>query len=625
MSWNTTELTTSLDSNALVGKKAFDRYYIEKKVGQGGMAWVFRAVDLHEPRYVALKVLLPHLAELEDVRWRFLQEAEIQQTMQHPHSVAMLDVCEEEKLNGILLEWINGENFLDLKKRLHAPLHPHDIVRLMVPILEAVGYAHDNQMVHRDIKLENLMIHWEGDTPNPKVADFGLAKLLDSMEEGPTKTEMAMGTIGYMSPEQVESAKYVDHRADIYSLGVCLYTLATGRRPFSGSTRDQVIAILSQDPPTPQSLNHHIPDSLNDIILRAIAKQADERYQSCGELAQALLAFAQEPHQFATVTEVQTPTSSGDEEHNVSENMPFVRMSRPPELVDLTPASQLDLVAMRGADSALRLPTMEMASMRGGSSSSGMLGDTASSLWGERLQDNSASGGKGKLVAVVAVALLLVVGGLYLGLFRSEKDPGLKPGTKNKIAECKQGTKRACYTGPANTKGNGPCQSGHQICKKGRFGPCLKQVLPKKKELCNGKDDDCDGKVDETFALTKPCKVEFGDCKLPGKRVCDDDGEAVCEMSDEKEPGPGQVFLSFTPNNQSIAVRYKGETHKVKGTTCISLEDEDTKRVRVRIVDRRYYTCRFVLRKRSKKKRWKLRLRRRKKFGFEPSSRYCLR
>lgn len=253
---------------------------------------MYQCIDLKAqgdaPTTVAVKVLQPDLAENSEFRSRFLREARVQKQLQHPHIAKVFNVCEDDGLHGIVLEWMEGESLLELKERLTQPLHPNDICRLMIPVLEALEHAHQNDFIHRDIKLENIMVRWEDDTPVAKVADFGLVKAFDGMDELRTKTQTVMGTLSYMSPEQLVSAKYVESYTDIYSVGVCMYALATGEWPFDGNTTDQILAITTQPAPPPHKKNVALPTKFSRVILRCLEKQTEDRFESCEELALVL-------------------------------------------------------------------------------------------------------------------------------------------------------------------------------------------------------------------------------------------------------------------------------------------------------------------------------------------------
>lgn len=289
MKANVDEPKTSLGME-LEGEVLGGHYKLEKKIGQGGMAWVYRATHLLLGGKVAVKILFPQLAESENTRVRFLREAQIQHRLQHPHIVRVLEFIDERGLAGFVSEWCDGGDLVDWFDAQRRPLEPGEIRSLMVPILEAMQVAHDNGVVHRDLKPHNVMLHRLGDVLQPRVTDFGIAKQVD--QDSLTSTGVVMGTLQYMSPEQLSASKSLDLRSDIYSLGVMLYEFAAGELPFEGDSQLTLFMQILNDEP------HPIPDisePLQDIIQRCLAKKPEQRFQSCLELKAALEECLPEP------------------------------------------------------------------------------------------------------------------------------------------------------------------------------------------------------------------------------------------------------------------------------------------------------------------------------------------
>lgn len=277
-----------LSGRALVGKTLQGRYRLDAFVGKGGMSWVFRGLDLHSQIPVAVKVLLPHLVEEARVRARFEDEGRYQSRLQHMNIVQVYDVFSEGTVCAIVMEWIAGEDLRDLLKRLRQSIPLTEIWHLMSAILDAMSHAHSRSLIHRDLKPSNILLHEENTRMIPKVADFGIAKAIDEQEEGLTRTGASLGTLKYMAPEQFLDSKHVDQRADIYSLGVLLFLLLTGRLPFRGDSQVVLYKQMHEGPPSPRSLNPEISEFLEQILLRCLATSPDQRYASCDELSRVL-------------------------------------------------------------------------------------------------------------------------------------------------------------------------------------------------------------------------------------------------------------------------------------------------------------------------------------------------
>ena len=221
----------SLDD--LAGIVIKDKYKLESLVGEGGMAYVYRGVHMDFEHPIAFKVLFSNFASKPDVRERFKREATLQFRLQHPNIVRVIDMIEEDNLLGIVLDWVEGSDLEVYLKNLNRPASLMEVRRLFMPILQAVGYAHDQQIVHRDLKPSNVLLSGGTGREVPRVMDFGIAKSL-SDNNFKTRTGLMVGTPYYISPEQAQGMRSVDHRTDIYSLGVTLFQMLTGRVPFEG-------------------------------------------------------------------------------------------------------------------------------------------------------------------------------------------------------------------------------------------------------------------------------------------------------------------------------------------------------------------------------------------------------
>jgi serine/threonine-protein kinase len=260
-----------------------DRYRIERELGRGGMATVYLARDLKHDRLVALKVLHPELAATLGPE-RFLREVRTTARLQHPHILPVLDSGEAAGQLWYTMPYVRGESLRErIRREVQLPVD--NVIELARQVALALDYAHREGTVHRDIKPENILLS-EGQA---LVADFGVAKALAAESESQlTGTGMSVGTPAYMSPEQA-SAGPVDGRSDIYALGCVLYEMLTGEPPFTGRTPQAVIAKRLLNPiPRVRTLRETVPDALEQVLTKALARSPADRFQSAGEVARAL-------------------------------------------------------------------------------------------------------------------------------------------------------------------------------------------------------------------------------------------------------------------------------------------------------------------------------------------------
>jgi eukaryotic-like serine/threonine-protein kinase len=269
-----------------------DHYVLERELGRGGMATVYLARDLKHGRAVALKVLstdlvLPHGAE------RFQREIRIAAQLQHPHILTVYDSGEAAGQQWFTMPFVEGESLRDrLRRERQLPLE--DAVRVAREAAEALGYAHEHGVIHRDVKPENILLTHDGNT---LVADFGIARAAGSEAGDPlTATGVSVGTPEYMSPEQVTDAADLDARSDIYSLGCVLYEMLAGEPPFTGRTSKAVmVKRLAGPAPSVRVLRPTVPASVDATVARALSREAGDRYATAGDLARALKAPATAP------------------------------------------------------------------------------------------------------------------------------------------------------------------------------------------------------------------------------------------------------------------------------------------------------------------------------------------
>ncbi len=265
------------------GARIAGRYRLVARLAQGGMAEVWEAVDDVLTRPVAVKVLLPHLAADKAFVARFRREAISAARLSHPHIVSIYDTCSEGDVEAIVMELVRGTTLRDLLDD-QGHLHPGRTVEIAVQVADALEHAHANGLVHRDVKPGNILLSDDG---RVLVADFGIAK---AAEGGADLTEVGqmVGTAKYLSPEQVEGTP-LDARSDVYALGVVLYEMLCGRAPFSGdNATTTAVARLTSEPLRLRQVKAGIPRSLEEIVLRAMARRPGDRYASAAALRSAL-------------------------------------------------------------------------------------------------------------------------------------------------------------------------------------------------------------------------------------------------------------------------------------------------------------------------------------------------
>ncbi len=264
------------------------RYHLLEQLGEGGMATVYKALDTRLERTVAVKVILGEREHSEKFRARFEREAKTLAGLSHPNIVKVLDSGEEEGRAYLVMEFISGGT---LKPRLGQSIPYQDAARLLAPIAHALDYAHQQKVIHRDIKPSNILLTASG---LPMLSDFGIAKMLEAEETlDLTGTGAGLGTPDYMAPEQ-GYARGVDGRADIYALGVVFYEMVAGRKPYRADTPMAVMLMKNTEPlPRPSKFVPGLPEGVERVLIKALARQPENRYQAAGEFAAALEELAQ--------------------------------------------------------------------------------------------------------------------------------------------------------------------------------------------------------------------------------------------------------------------------------------------------------------------------------------------
>ena len=286
----------------LLGTTLLERYSVNRKIGQGGMGAVYEATHTLIGKRVAVKVLLNKYAGREQVVARLEQEARLASSIGHEHIIDITDFGQtHDGRTFVVMEFLDGESLADCLAR-EGPLPETRILQIAQQIASALAAAHAKGIVHRDVKPENVFLLRRKDQDFVKVVDFGISKSLRTTspgeEESPrlTQTGMVLGTPLYMSPEQARGDEHLDHRIDIYALGVIMYELATGKVPFLGSNYLSIISqVLNDEPPPPRQLRRDLSEEVEAIILKSLDKDRDRRYRDVQELLADITAVLDDP------------------------------------------------------------------------------------------------------------------------------------------------------------------------------------------------------------------------------------------------------------------------------------------------------------------------------------------
>ncbi len=273
-----------------IGKKLDGRYEITELIGLGGMADVYKATDIIDNKTVAVKILKREYSENEEFLRRFRNESKMIATLSHPNVVKVYDVGFSDKLQFIVMEYIDGMTLKDYMEA--ASILPwKESVHFIIQVLRALQHAHDRGIIHRDIKPQNIMLLSDGTV---KVMDFGIAK--SAREQSFTATDQALGTVYYISPEQARGDE-TDEKSDIYSVGVMLYEMLTGKKPFDADKPVTIAVMHINDiPKRPKAINPDIPAGLEEIILRAMEKDPENRYQTAADMIRDIESFKSSPN-----------------------------------------------------------------------------------------------------------------------------------------------------------------------------------------------------------------------------------------------------------------------------------------------------------------------------------------
>ncbi|WP_066638734.1 Stk1 family PASTA domain-containing Ser/Thr kinase [Desulfolucanica intricata] len=268
----------------MIGKRLGNRFEIIEQLGGGGMAVVYKGKDSYLNRLVTIKVLRPEFASDEEFVRSFRREAQAVASLSHPNIVNIHDVGQEGDIQYLVMEYVEGDNLKNVIKNKRILL-PAEAVQLAVQVCDALEHAHENNIIHRDVKPHNILIT---NTGKAILTDFGIAR--ETTAATLTQTDSIVGSVHYLSPEQAQGEE-AGRKSDIYSLGIVMYEMLTGTLPFTGDTPVSVALKHIKDEPVPlKDINPDVPRELQEVVLRAMSKDPNQRQQSAGELARQLIA-----------------------------------------------------------------------------------------------------------------------------------------------------------------------------------------------------------------------------------------------------------------------------------------------------------------------------------------------
>ena len=295
------------------GQKIDGRYQIIRTIGEGGMANVYLAYDTILDREVAVKILRGDLANDEKFVKRFQREAKAASSLNHPNIVEMYDVGEDDGNYFIVMEYVNGKTLKSLIKK-RGGLSLSEVIDIMLQLTDGIACAHDSYLIHRDLKPQNVMIFEDG---RVKITDFGIAVALNSAEL--TQTNSVMGSVHYLPPEQANGSG-ATIKSDIYSLGILMYELLTGKLPFKGDNAVEIALKQMRDKiPSIREKNPNIPQSVENIVLKACAKNPKNRYDSAAQMHDDLATCLSEERKNENVLSYEYPETEYDEKEEVVE------------------------------------------------------------------------------------------------------------------------------------------------------------------------------------------------------------------------------------------------------------------------------------------------------------------
>ena len=320
------------------------RYRIVERLGQGGMGVVYKAFDPQIERTVAIKVISGQRFDNPELRERFFREARAAGQLTHPNIIIVYDLGEEQGQPYLAMEFVDGVT-LDVLMRSGEPFPLPQRLSILLDVCEGLAYAHHRGVIHRDVKPGNIMVTRSGAA---KILDFGLARLISS---DLTRSNLMLGTMSYMAPEQLRGES-IDQRVDIFAVGVVLYELFAGRRPFEGdSLASAIYKVLEEEPPAVHEVNPSVPLELSQIVTRALAKDRDQRYQSMDEVARDLMAA-----QATVSTDTDTPAPTAAAALLSSDMEPTVLRETPTPILRRTPTPRPAITSSRSQPSPVSPP-----------------------------------------------------------------------------------------------------------------------------------------------------------------------------------------------------------------------------------------------------------------------------
>jgi serine/threonine-protein kinase len=283
-------------SDLLIGQTLIGKYRIEERLNEGGMGAVYRGTHVLMDKTVAIKVLRPSLAADQKIVARFSREARAASRISHPHALSVTDFGEsEDGVVFLVMEYLSGTTLKDTIRK-NGPMPLGRVVDIVRQIGGALDAAHEQGVVHRDLKSENIMLLAHNGPEYAKVLDFGIAKIKEAeggFDPGLTAPDLVIGTPQYMSPEQCSQAPDIDARSDVYSLGVIIYEMLVGHVPFTGESSTAImLKHLQESPPSVLDERNDLPVTIDRVLSRAMAKRPDDRYQSIGDLVDDLAIAA---------------------------------------------------------------------------------------------------------------------------------------------------------------------------------------------------------------------------------------------------------------------------------------------------------------------------------------------
>ncbi|MGE7997221.1 Stk1 family PASTA domain-containing Ser/Thr kinase [Lysinibacillus sp. NPDC093190] len=335
----------------LVGKRISDRYKIIELIGGGGMSNVYLAHDMILNRDVAIKILRYDFTNEDELHRRFQREALSATSLTHPNIVSVYDVGDDGDLHYIVMEYVQGKTLKQYIQEF-APISPARSVHIMKQLTSAIANAHENHIIHRDIKPQNILMDAEG---NVKITDFGIAMTLSATSF--TQTNSVLGTVHYLSPEQARGGT-ATNRSDIYALGIVLYELLTGELPFSGESAVSIaLKHLQSETPSVRAFDATIPQSVENVVLKATAKDAAHRYSTVEEM-QADLETILSPNR------INEPKFVIPEDNDVTKAIPIIREPVIRKDGDLTKTRAIEPIAQSKPKPEAKKPVEKTAPVK---------------------------------------------------------------------------------------------------------------------------------------------------------------------------------------------------------------------------------------------------------------------